>query len=103
MLSSRAGNVQSREAESGDIDRDENRFGMGGAVDLPAQRLSLRGHLDAVEIPVMGQIVRRRYTTDDRRAVVHAADQAFTIDMEDLLGAVRCNVIRERDLEPPAP
>jgi len=45
--------------------------------------------------------VRRRRTAGDRRAVVHPANQAFAIDVKNLLGAVRCNVIRKRDLEPP--
>ncbi len=47
------------------------------------------------------QVVRRRYTAGDRRAIIYPANQAFAIHVENLLGAVRCNVIRKRNLEPP--
>ena len=46
--------------------------------------------------------MRRRYPAGDGRAVVHAGNQAVTIDVENLFGAMRRDAIRKRDLQPPA-
>src|ERR1700704_2198657 len=85
----------------GDIDRNEDRIWNCGAVRFPAKSPPLRCNLDSREILVLGQVMRDRGTAGDRRAVIHLANQALVVDVENLLGAMRRNVIWKHDAEPP--
>src|SRR5229473_2476541 len=94
--------LPSRKLNAGDINRNKDRIWNRCSVRLPAQRPPLRGDLDSGKILVVGHVMRGRCAAGDGRDVVHPAKQAVAIDMEDLFGAVRCNVIRKDNPEQPA-
>src|SRR5258708_23932196 len=94
--------LRSREADVGDIDRHEDGKWNCGAVRFPAKSPPLGGDLDSGKILVLGQVMRGRCAAGNRRAVIHSANQAFAIDVENLLRAVRRDVVRKHDPEPPA-
>src|SRR5260221_2011497 len=94
--------LRSCEADVGDIDRHDDGKWNCGAVRFPAKSPPLGGDLDSGKILVLGQVMRGRCAAGNRRAVIHSANLAVAIDVENLLRAVRRDVVRKHDPEPPA-